>query len=149
MHKWDQGNNDAVFEEYWRNIHAAIKSGLFDIIGHLDLPKKFAKTPKHPDKIAPLVDEAIELLASLKIATEFNTAGWYKPVQEQYPSMDILRKLARAGVGIVIGSDAHHPDLVGRDFIRALSLLKEAGFDELCEFSKRKCVRIPLNNHEK
>jgi len=149
LHKWDQGHNDAVFEEYWRSVQTAIKSGLFDIIGHLDLPKKFAKRPEHPEKLTALVDEAIELLAKRKVATEINTSGWYKPVEEQYPSFEILKKIAHAGVGIVIGSDAHKPELVGRDFPRALGILKEAGFDELCEFSKRKCVRVPLSKYEK
>ncbi len=145
MNKWDKGHNDAFFEDYWLNVHAAIKSGLFDIIGHLDLPKKFAKVPEHPDRIAPLVDEAIELLAKWKVATEINTSGWYKPVAEQYPSQDILKKLARAGVGIVLGSDAHKPELVGRDFPRAITLLRDAGFEEVCEFSKRKCKKVPLS----
>ncbi len=147
MDKWDKGEKDAIFETYWQNIHAAIKSGLFDIIGHIDLPKKFAKQPEHPEKIAPLVDEAIELLVKRKVATEINTSGWYKPVAEQYPSQDILKKLARAGVGIVVGSDAHKPDLVGRDFPRAIKVLREAGFEELCEFSRRKRKLVSLRKY--
>ncbi len=147
MDKWDKGRNDAFFEAYWQNVQVAIKSGLFDIIGHIDLPKKFAKKPEHPERITPLVDESIELLAKWKLATEINTAGWYKPVEEQYPSLDILKKLAKAGIGIVIGSDAHKPEYVARDFPRAIKLLREAGFEELCEFSKRKCTKVPLKKY--
>lgn len=145
---WDQGYNDIYFTVYWRSVHAAIKADLFDVIGHLDLPKKFGKVPEHPEQISPLVDEAVALLADHNIVTELNTAGWYKPVAEQYPSFEILQKLAQADVGILLGSDAHDPVNVGRDFEQALVLLREAGFNELCEFSERKCTRVPIDQYE-
>ncbi len=148
LSKWDKGQNDKYFEVYWQNVQSAIKSGLFDIIGHLDLPKKFAKKPEHPEKIAPLIEETIKLLAKRKVATEINTAGWYKPVAEQYPCKEILKQLADAGVGLVIGSDAHKPEFVGRDFPRAVKVLREAGFEDLCEFSKRKCKRVPISKYD-
>ncbi|HMF33887.1 MAG TPA: histidinol-phosphatase HisJ [Candidatus Lokiarchaeia archaeon] len=145
---WDKGSNDLYYETYWRGIHAAIKTGLFDIIGHLDLPKKFGFVPEHPEQITPLIDEAISLLADYGIATELNTAGWYKPVGEQYPSFEILQKLAQAGVGMVLGSDAHDPAYVGRDFDRGLQLLKDAGFTELCDFTRGHCTRVPIDRFE-
>ena len=36
-----QDSRDTVWRGYWRLLRATAQSGIFDIIGHFDLPKKF------------------------------------------------------------------------------------------------------------
>ena len=46
-----------------------------------------------------------------------------------YSSADILRAACARGVGVVLGSDSHAPDQVGRYFDKALGLLQDAGYN--------------------
>jgi histidinol-phosphatase (PHP family) len=124
----DQYNSrdiDTVWTQYFELVGDAAESGLFTILGHLDLVKKFGYRPTRAlDKeLSYLVDR----IARAGIVVEINTAGLHKPVAEAYPSLDILRRLAEARVGITFGSDAHQPEHVGRDFRHAAEWARRAG----------------------
>ena len=40
-----QSSRDGIWRGYWRRLRAAAQSGIFDIVGHFDLPKKFKFGP--------------------------------------------------------------------------------------------------------
>ncbi len=117
---------DEVWVQYLELVGDAAESGLFTILGHLDLVKKFGYRPtKTLDKeLTRLVDR----IARAGTLVEINTAGLHKPVGEAYPDPDILRRLCEAGVPITFGSDAHAPEQVGRDFRHATDLARTAGY---------------------
>ena len=48
--------------------------------------------------------------------SEINTAGLRKPVKEIYPAEDFLKICGKERIPIIINSDAHYPEDVGRDF---------------------------------
>ena len=52
----------------------------------------------------------MEAFADSGVAVELSTAGWRKPVGEQYPSVAFLEMLADAGCPIALSSDAHVAD---------------------------------------
>ena len=54
---------DAVWAEYFDRLTQAAASGLFEIIGHADLPKKFRHLPKRD--ITPLGDDSVIALRPL------------------------------------------------------------------------------------
>ncbi|MFW6366817.1 MAG: PHP-associated domain-containing protein [Spirochaetota bacterium] len=56
----------------------------------------------------------------------------------------MISLLAAYNVPVTLGSDAHSPADVGRDFDRALSQLRTAGFSEVSYFTKRKREVLPL-----
>ena len=122
----------ALYSEYYALIEGAAQSGLFDSVGHLDLPKKFGH--KAPDSEAALA--ALDVIAANGLALDFNTAGWRKPVNEAYPSPELTREAAARGVPFVLGSDAHAPGEVGWRFGEARALLNEAGA-ELVTYKNR------------
>jgi histidinol-phosphatase (PHP family) len=119
---------DEVWVQYLELLGDAAESGLFTIMGHLDLVKKFGYRPTRTlDKeLGRLVDR----VARAGVLVEINTAGLHKPVGEAYPDPDILRRLCEAGVPITFGSDAHLPEHVGRDFALAAALARAAGYTE-------------------
>jgi histidinol-phosphatase (PHP family) len=48
------------------------------------------------------------------------------------------------GVPVTLGSDAHTPDDVARDFDKAVALLRDAGYSEMATFDGGKMRLVPL-----
>ena len=67
-----------------------------------------------------------------------------KPVGELYPHPDLLAACRERGVPVTTGSDAHSPDVVGRDFDRARELLRSAGYETVTVFERRQRRQEPL-----
>jgi histidinol-phosphatase (PHP family) len=63
---------------------------------------------------------------------------------EIYPSKAFLKECFEEGVPITFGSDAHMPADVGRDFDRALELVKSVGYETIVRFSDRKPEHVQL-----
>ena len=118
---------DEVWLEYLQLVGDAAESGLFTIMGHLDLVKKFGYRPTRALDLE--LNGLVHRIARSGVLVEINTAGLHRPVKEAYPTLDILRRLGTAGVGITFGSDAHRPEEVGRDFDHAVGLARSGGHE--------------------
>jgi len=140
--RFQEVNVDQVYEQYFGLIQRLAQSGLFQIVGHLDVIKKFAYFP-HSDW-SLLVEETCQILKAADICVEVNTSGWWAPVGEVYPGLSFLRKCRELGIPVTLGSDAHRPQDVGRGLQRALQLLHELGFREIATFSKKQRKLQPL-----
>jgi histidinol-phosphatase (PHP family) len=117
-------------------------SGLFDILGHPDLVKKFAHVPD--GDLSRFYEPVIDSIAASGSAIEMNTAGWHKPCAEAYPALGFLELACSAGIPLVISSDAHAPDEIARDFHKAISIAKSVGYRETQLFEKRRRRSEPL-----
>lgn len=134
-------SREQIYQEYFQTVQAAARSGIFSILGHLDVPK----TSGHMSgELTPLVRETLEVIAEADVAIELNTSGWRKPVNDCYPSREMLVYAAQLGIPVTLGSDAHSPELVGADFDRALTLLYECGFRHIATFESRKRSLVPI-----
>ncbi|WP_027461056.1 histidinol-phosphatase HisJ family protein [Deinococcus murrayi] len=121
--EYDERDLGQLYRHYGALVEGAARTGLFDSIGHLDLPKKFGH--RAPDDSALL--RALDVVAGLGLALDFNTAGWRKPVAEAYPSPQLTREATTRGIPFVLGSDAHAPGEVGFRFGDALAQVTAAG----------------------
>ncbi len=135
-------NIDELYRHYYKLVREVCLSGLFDIIGHIDVIKKFGYRPE--DGLQSLWDETADLLKTTNTAIELNTAGRDAPVGDFYPDFPFLERCFRSGVPVTLGSDAHSPGQVGRYFPEALDLLKKAGYREIAVFRQRKRDAISL-----
>lgn len=131
-----------LYTRYFKTLKKAIESGLYDIMAHLDLPKKFGDRPDRP--ITDLTDEIVDALAKNKICIEVNTAGFRKPANEQYPSIDMLKACYENDIQVTIGSDSHKPEEVGWEIDRAFKLLKDIGYTQIVGFQKRKKIYFEI-----
>ena len=134
--------SENLWREYYRLLAKAAKSGLFDVLTHFDLPKKFGH--RMPADVTDSQDAAVAAARDAGVAVEVSSAGLRKAVGEEYPAPPLLRKLVGAGVPIVFSSDAHAPAEVawGREKIEAAA--HAAGAREHLSFRKRKSRRHPL-----
>jgi len=132
-----------IYKRYFAAVLGAIRSGLFDIIGHLDVVKKFGHRPE--EDWSELADEVAAAIGTAGMCVDVNTAGLDKPVAEIYPSADLLRRCAQHGAGATLGSDAHAPGEVGRYFNQAVELVRGCGFTSITQFQLRHVEHVPLD----
>lgn len=135
-HRYKDYDLFELYQLYFKSLVEAIQTGLYDVLAHLDLPKKYGDRPEQ--SIAPLVAEVIEALVKNKVCIEVNTSGFRRPVEEQYPSTEILRACFENDIQVTMGSDAHRAEEVGWKIARALKILKEVGYSQIVGFEKRK-----------
>ena len=121
--EYEERDLGGLYRDYYALVEGAARSGLFDAIGHLDLPKKFGHLD--PDPVYAL--HALDAVAGQGLALDFNTAGWRKPVAEAYPAPDLVRAAAERGIPFVLGSDAHQPGEVGFRFADAVKEIRDVG----------------------
>lgn len=142
LSRWKRENPDDVWAAYVDLLTQAAGSRLFDILGHIDLPKKFGFRP-HRD-VLPLYDRFLGIAKDSGVAIEINTAGLRKDCREMYPSRDILCVAARRGVALTFGSDAHAPAEVGAALGEAQRLARDVGFIVTRRFAGRHATEVPI-----
>jgi histidinol-phosphatase (PHP family) len=140
--QWKERDPFDVWATYFDRLGQAAESGLFEIVGHADLPKKFNIYPKQD--CAPLYERFLERAAASDVAIELNTAGLRKDCREIYPCRGLLEIAAWKKVPITFGSDAHAPGEVGSDFSLALDLAKSVGYTQSCRFIQRRRSAVPF-----
>ena len=126
---------DTIWSEYFDAIETMAKTGLFDIVGHLDLIKVFKFLPKKDIRL--LAKNALLSIKKSDMALEINPAGLRKPIKETYPSRTLLELAYELDINITFGSDAHAVDQVGFKYDEVISLAKEIGFTKCVTFNNR------------
>ena len=139
---WNGRDVFEVWSQYFERLTAAAASGLFQIIGHADLPKKFGHRPQQD--CAEIYLPFLRAACHSGTAIELNTAGLRKECREIYPTPQLLRLAALEGVAITFGSDAHRPKDVGQFFTEALQLARSVGYTQCCRFTQRQRELVPL-----
>ena len=142
LSEWSRRDPGEVWAAYFERLTLAAESGLFDIIGHADLCKKFTFRPK--SDCTPLYQRFLAAARKSGTAIELNTSGLRKECREIYPSREILELAFRAQVPITFGSDAHVPEEVGKDFDQAIALARSVGYRNWQRFTARKSDTVPL-----
>ena len=127
---------DDIYADYFRRIREIAASGLVDCLSHLDLIKIHGHRPIAP--IRDLVAETLDLIAARGLAIELSTAGWRKPVNELYPSDEIIRLAIEKKIRFTTASDAHSYAQLGENYERLSQKIQQLGIREVCVFEKHK-----------
>ena len=103
-----------IYSDYLRTLGKGVDTGLFHVLGHLDLIKS-------PDSsiLEHNLEEIQSLLERIKkqnMAIEINTSGLRKEVAETYPTLKLIPLIRDFNIPLTMGSDAHQPDQVGYCF---------------------------------
>ena len=130
--KW---TNNVLYEKYFKLVQQAAQSDLFDIIGHLDIIKKFRIYPESNQDI--LFEDTIKILKLHNLVVELNTGGLDRSCAEFYPGLKLLEMCYKHHVPVTLSSDAHRKIQIARHFENATSLLSQIGFTEIVGFNNR------------
>ncbi|WP_256942552.1 histidinol-phosphatase [Bacillus sp. OV166] len=129
-------------ENYYSLIEQSARSGMFQILGHIDAMKGFY--PAFSSIQTAAVENTIKVIGENDIAIEINTSGKTKDVGGWYPSDDILELALHYGVKVTFGSDAHDPHRVGDEFDQVQRRLKEIGFKKWVYFKNKERVTVRI-----
>ncbi|WP_411333579.1 histidinol-phosphatase [Metabacillus indicus] len=121
---------------YYELIQQSARSGVFQILGHIDAMKGYY--PEFSLIQTNAIDQTLSILSQFEIAIEVNTSGKNKYCGGWYPADEILERALFHGVKVTFGSDAHSADRVGDEFDEVQKRLKEIGYKEWAIFKKRK-----------
>ena len=135
LSNWKNRDPFEVWSIYFERLTRAAETGVFEIIGHVDLPKKFGHRPDRD--CAPLYEKFLDAAKRNNCVMELNTSGLRKDCREIYPGRPIVELAFQKGVAITFGSDAHAPAEAGMNFAEAVRLARGAGYREWCQFVKR------------
>jgi histidinol-phosphatase (PHP family) len=139
LQNWPDG--DELYMRYYGAVAEMAATGVIDVVGHLDLPKKFGRRPG--PAVRPAEDAALDAIAAAGVLVEVNTSGLRYPVGELFPSADLLARANERGIGITFGSDAHEPGEVAAGFQPAFAAARAAGYGACVRPSDRAEVPLP------
>ncbi|WP_046215804.1 histidinol-phosphatase [Paenibacillus wulumuqiensis] len=133
----------AAKSEYFRLIGESAKSGMFQILGHIDAMK--SNYPAFTDIQAPeALDQMLQTIAESGVAIEVNTSGKIKVCGLWHPVDDILERAYHFGVEVSFGSDSHIAQRVGDDFDLVARKLREIGYTEWVYYKQKQRQVVAL-----
>jgi histidinol-phosphatase (PHP family) len=132
---WKTKNIDEIWKAYFEATEAMVKTGKFDIVGHLDLIKVFKYMPKTDVRV--LAKDVLKAIKNSNMVLELNSAGLRKPVAQIYPSQQLLEVAYDLNIAITFSSDAHAVEQVGFGYEQTTKLAKEVGYTKAVTFRQR------------
>ena len=110
----------------------------YQVLGHLDMIKRYDEQGVYPDETCMDVIDAILKLAIEKgKGIELNTSYHRYGLADSTPSHMILKRYRELGGLIVtIGSDSHDAAQVGAYIEEGKQVLRACGFSSFCTFEK-------------
>jgi histidinol-phosphatase (PHP family) len=139
---------DEVFLPYFDEMQAAVETGWFDTIGHLDLPKRYApKTHRtyNPSTYRARLSPIFQAMIERSVAFEINTSGLRQRPKTSMPGPAIVRWYVEAGGRLITtGTDSHAAQTVGAGLEQTLDMLVLTGIDTVASFRKRERRQVAI-----
>ncbi len=142
MGQWGVVSPDAVWMAYEEAMKELTETDACDVIAHPDLIKVHGEKPPMNSEFWSIM---ADILSKSGMTVEVSSAGWRKPVGEQYPAVELLAELARRGVPFTTASDAHTLSLVGDQMDKLRAMLIDVGVTSVRSFSTRVARDIDIS----
>lgn len=131
------GGVDEMWKRYWDAMESLIKADICDVIGHFDLPRKLRSGQTDTD-FSGEIETLLRMIKAKDLSLDVNTGGIDRSyAKSAYPSNDIIQKALDLGIDIVLGSDAHAPEQVGRYFDELSDALVQMGWSHVPVYEGR------------
>lgn len=128
---YHERSKQAVYRQYLAAMADCLSTHEFiDTLGHIDYIARYARysDPElYYDEFAPAIDEVLKVTARQEKAIEINTRRLSSPAAAQ-ALLPIYQRFHELGGKLAtIGSDAHKPGDIGRDFKLAMQIAELSG----------------------
>ncbi|HEY5112225.1 MAG TPA: PHP domain-containing protein [Acidimicrobiales bacterium] len=141
LHEWSVRDVDQCWKGYALALDELCAANSVDVLAHPDLIKVAGY---YVDSPGEYWDAMAESAARVDVSMECSSAGWKKPVGEQYPAEGFLDRLVGKGLTFTTASDAHGNERVGERAGDLAMMLETRGVHELASYTNRQRTMIPL-----
>jgi histidinol-phosphatase (PHP family) len=141
FHEWTLRDVDQSWKNYALALDELCAARAVDVLAHPDLIKVAGFYAERPGEYW---DAMTESAARVDVSMECSSAGWKKPVGEQYPAEGFLDRLVSSGLTFTTASDAHANERVGERAGDLALMLEARGVHELASYTNRERTMIPL-----
>lgn len=145
---FDGKSYQQAYTAYFDELLTLVMHGGFDVVGHLDVPKRYAVDRHGQFDPAPLSEPIRAVLRACVergIGIEINTGTMRRTGHDPSPSPQVLGWYRELGGEILtIGSDGHRTSQMAHEFDHALSLARQAGFSHLTIYERRIPSFVPF-----
>lgn len=130
------GNIKSYIEKYYHTLTDMVVEQKPDIVGHIDLVKKFNSDNKffneeekwYKDILYDVIKEIKKINSIIEINTGAISRGWNK---FPYPSEFILGLIFEENIPLILNSDAHSIQNLNCFFKESLDIIKKIGFRKI------------------
>ena len=127
--------SEECYAGYWDEVLKCVTFGGFDVLGHIDIPKRYYKTLIYDEM---KLREIFRIMLSNNIIPEINTSSLRRSLTDTMPGRELLEIYhSQGGKYVTIGSDAHSAMELAADNATARMLTIELGMQEVI-FVERK-----------
>lgn len=117
------------YKEYWRDMLKTVANGGFDVLGHIDYPKRAYGYFLYEEK---MLRNIFNILLDDGGVIEINTSALRKGNTETTPGRELLELYKDCGGKFVtIGSDAHFLEDLAKDTDKARGVMVDVGLQEV------------------
>ena len=150
---YDNHALDDIFRDYFALLIQAVRSGLYDVMAHIDIIKKYCGElcERYPfEHYRHLAEQVVEALLDEEVGMEMNTKGLTHPVHEMNPSQPFMslyvRRARERGQEpiITLGSDAHRHHQLGRLLTEGVAQIRACGVEKLALWTGHRIRWYPL-----
>ncbi|HOT49875.1 MAG TPA: histidinol-phosphatase [Candidatus Hydrogenedentes bacterium] len=127
-------NLEAMAVHYYERVAAMVRALRPEVVGHLDVIRKYARPhgPVDTPAIRDAADGALEAIRDAGSILDINTAAYRKGFDTPYPAPWLLeRAVHHFGIGVCFGDDSHGVAQVGAGILEARAYLLDHGVGEL------------------
>jgi histidinol-phosphatase (PHP family) len=121
-----------LYDLYFNEVNNSLTSGLFDIVGHLDLPWRYTYRNRETFDQIPYWEHmraTLNTIIETDSCLEINTKGLRESCCSTYPSQSVLNTYFDQGGHLIsVGSDAHSTPEIGMGVEEVLTSLSGKRF---------------------
>jgi histidinol-phosphatase (PHP family) len=149
LSQYAKADPEKTYQWYFSAARAAIRSGLFQSLAHLDFIWRYIIWPQSRlPELEAYISDVISGSKKSNTDLEINANGyiWSRAnyAKDADPFDLFLNLLSRQKARITLGSDAHAPQMVAKVFPEIVMLLKSKGLNQVSTFERKNRKTVPL-----
>jgi histidinol-phosphatase (PHP family) len=149
LSQYAKSDPDKTYQWYFSAARAAIRSGLFQSLAHLDFIWRYIIWPESRwQELSQYINDAVSVSKKSTTDIEINANGYIWSRANYAKGFDpfdlFLDILSKQKARITLGSDAHAPQMVAKVFPEIISLLKSKGLNQVSTFERKMRKSVAL-----
>jgi histidinol-phosphatase (PHP family) len=139
-----------LYNAYFETVAKALKCGLFQSVAHVDFIWRYIKWPQgNPSFVFDHIEQLCKIAGDTSTAIEINVNGYLwsqtNQIEEQDPFTFLINQIRHNAVMVTLGSDAHTPKHVAKNFDQIIPYLHDLGIRSVATFKNKRMNLVPLS----